>query len=96
MEAVLLVSIVLVFITIVVHSRNESAKPGRLYNSQTVQRRKAIQRLIEEQTGAPDWEHMTDVINRAGFKNRKGRKFTAIMIKKEHAEMLLNKIEPIQ
>ena len=92
---VVLVSIVFL-IAIVVQSLNTSAKPKRLYNSQTAQRRQAIQRLIEEQSGAIDWEHMTDVINRAGFKNRKGRKFTAIMIKEEHAEMLLEKIEPIQ
>lgn len=92
----LILAIAIVTVGVVVQSLLKGPKPKRIYDSQTAKRREVIQRLAGEQVGAIDWEHLTDVLNRAGFKNRKGRKFTAIMIKKEHADMLTKGIKPSQ
>ena len=86
--------VILVIVGVVASPLCRRPTTKSIYDNQTTRRREVIQRLVGEQVGAIDWEHLTDVINRAGFKNKKGRKFTAIMIKKEHAEMLTMEISP--
>ena len=86
--------VIIVIVVVVAQAIHKKPTPKRIYDSQTAKRREAIQRLVGEQVGETDWEHLTDVLNRAGFKNKKGRKLTAIMIKKKHAEMLTMKISP--
>ena len=85
--------VVLVTVGVVAQAIHRRPTPKRVYDNQTARRREVIQRLVGEQVGEIDWEHLADVLNRAGFKNKKGRKLTAIMIKKEHAEMLTIKVK---
>ena len=89
----LILIIVLVTVGVVAQAIHRRPTPKKTYDNQTARRREVIQRLVGEQVGEIDWEHLTNVLNRAGFKNKKGRKLTAIMIKKEHAEMLTIKVK---
>ncbi len=85
--------VVVVIVGVVGQAIRSRATPKKTYDSQTARRREVIQRLVGEQVGEIDWEHLTNVLNQAGFKNKKGRKLTAIMVKKEHAEMLTTRVK---
>ena len=83
--------IVLVFVLI-----NDNAKKRQLrqiHREQTPQRQAAIRKFVRELSGPPDWDYIADILNNAGFKNRRGRKITAPMVQKEYAAMLAQEIK---
>ena len=72
---------------------HEELQHEKRYREQTTDRWRIIRKLYADQSAEANWEHITLVINQAGFKNRKGRKFTNIMIKKEHARMTIKDLD---
>ena len=75
---------------------NDAARKRQLrqiHREQTPQRQAAIRKCIREHSGPPDWDHIADILNRAGFRNRRGRKITAPMVQKEHAALLAHEVK---
>lgn len=84
--------VVLVAVGVVAQAIHRRPTPKKVYDYQTARGRELIQRLVGEQVGEIDRELLADVLNWAGFKNKKGRKRTGVMKKKEHAEMFTIKV----